>query len=720
MFSGSNNLILPHPPFCSIQVQRWVVLVCILFLPIILPIAEVKCESPEETKQKYTLVFKNNQGLSEGKLRKAAAYELEQYDTQGLRPSDIDDAAFQMTVAYQRAGYHFANVEYTIDRESHLTTVTFDITEGPKVLIDQIVFVGNHSFPDEELRHFFEDQDEGLIRSSELVFVRSAVGKALSQIRQYYISKGYLDVSISKPVIDFVENRSRATIRIFITEGVQYIIREIHIAGEQLETIAQPIAEIRESFVGKSYFRRRRVLLRSSLEDALGNKGFPRAQVSVKEDLNPRTGEVILSATVESGPQVNIGKIVVQGNLKTKASFILDRLLFEPGDQYSTDKRRRSIRALFRTGLFSRVDIRLDPRKDGAPEDLIVEVVENKFLEVYFEPGWGSYERLRFKTGFRHRNMFGAGIIINPEVAVSMKSYTTTLRFTDPWLFNTDITMDVPLYFNWREEPAYTRQDLGGGAFFSKQITTRWKVTAGYSLRTTKLSEINYEEYVEETDTNYDLGAVSAQGTFDSRNDLFFPTDGRRFFVSAEHADDGLGGSITFSRLSGGYRHFFQLAKSTVLGIRLSSGLILPDNRQEPVPIGERFFNGGASTVRSFKQSELGPKDQSGNALGGHGFNVCNIEVRQRLIGNLIGTVFFDAGNIAPNRPRLEDFHTSENILSETMEDFFNDFRYGVGMGLQYLLPLGPLRLDVGYNPSRDKDEGEEDLAFHFSIGAAF
>jgi outer membrane protein assembly factor BamA len=113
-----------------------------------------------------------------------------------------------------------------------------------------------------------------------------------------------------------------------------------------------------------------------------------------------------------------------------------------------------------------------------------------------------------------------------------------------------------------------------------------------------------------------------------------------------------LGGSINLTRMTGGIRHFFSLARYTVLGVRYTTGLILPGQGEVTLPLSERFFNGGENTVRSFKESELGPRDPSGDPVGGYGFNVFNLELRQRLIGNLIGTMFLDYGNVSPNHFR--------------------------------------------------------------------
>ncbi len=171
-------------------------------------------------------------------------------------------------------------------------------------------------------------------------------------------------------------------------------------------------------------------------------------------------------------------------------------------------------------------------------------------------------------------------------------------------------------------------------------------------------------------------------------------------------------------------RLFFGLARGTVLGARYTTGLIIPGRGEATLPLSERFFNGGENRVRSFKESELGPKDPSGDPVGGYGFNVFNLELRQRLIGNLIGTVFIDYGNVAPNRSRsergLQPYDSRSDVISDTLDDFFKDFRPGVGFGLQYLLPVGPARVDFAFNPDRRSQDDEDSFVIHFSIGTAF
>jgi len=141
-------------------------------------------------------------------------------------------------------------------------------------------------------------------------------------------------------------------------------------------------------------------------------------------------------------------------------------------------------------------------------------------------------------------------------------------------------------------------------------------------------------------------------------------------------------------------------AKSS-LAFGARAGLISPLS-SEQLPIDERFFNGGATTVRSFSELTLGPKDRVGYPIGGETFTVFNIEYTFPIWGDLYGALFVDAGNVVQE---------ASNFGVESM-------RYGVGGGLRYNLPIGAVRLDYGLNPS--PRPGEAQGAFHFAIGAAF
>jgi len=678
---------------------------------------------PAPDKQKVQrVIFRGNEALSETTLRKAAVDELTSFDQQGQRRSDVDDAAFQMELAYRKAGYALATVDYQVEQVEGKPIVTFIVNEGPRVILRRIEISGNAAFDTPKLAAFFEGEKSGQLSQGKLLFIKADIQSALSQIRDFYTIQGYSDAVVGDPHYSFSDDRTEAAVAIHIEEGTRYVIHDIRFMGEVIAAAKDSLENLRQELIGKPYFRRRNQILRSRLVEICGNLGYPRAAVEIREQQDGEAGMVVLVAEITGGPRVTISEILIRGNEKTREKFIRSRLLLKPGDQFNLELQKKSFRKLYQTGLFLKVDLRLEEQKgtDGWP--LVVAVEEAPAKELSVEPGWGSYEMLRLKAGFREKNLFGTGRIFALDATVSFKAQSVVASLSDPWFLNTDITADLPIYYSRREEPSFTRKDLGASILFSKQLTEHLSATAGYGYRMTDVSDVDPIIAIEDVPSDYDYASVKAQTTYDTRDDLFFPTRGQRSFISVEYADKYLGSEITLTRLTGGLRLFFPLAVDTVLGLRYRTGLILPGPDDFTLPITERFFNGGENTVRSFEQSELGPKDLLGDPVGGLAFNVFSLELRQRLIGNLVGSVFFDCGNVSPNQTRLgrglPPYSSRSEIMSDTFSDYFDDFRPGVGFGLQYLLPVGPARVDVAFNP--DKRPDEDSYVVHFSVGMAF
>ena len=703
----------------------WRLIRVILLMPVGIflfqhPVTAAETKPAAAEPKPYKIVFRGNQALSETALRKAAVDELTAFEQQGQRRSDVDDAAFEMELTYRNDGYAFAAVDYQIEQVAGELVVTFRLNEGPRVILRKIDISGNATIARQTLLPFFEEGKSGLFGQGKLLFIKSNIGSALSQVRDYYISQGYRDVVVGDAQYSFSDDRTQATVTVAIEEGIRYVVHDILFRGDLVPKAENKLKKSRQELIGKPYFARRRLILRSRLLEIYGHLGYPNALVDVTEQQETEPGMVVLEAEITQGPRVTITEILIQGNEKTKPKFIRNRLLLKPGDRFDLELQQKSFQQLYKTGLFSKVDLHLETQEGTDHWPLVVEVTEAPGKELYFEPGWGSYELLRLKAGFREKNLFGTGRIFGLEAIGSFKAQSLVVSLSDPWFLNTDIKADLPVYYSRREEPSFTRKDLGGSLLFSKKLTNRLTATGGYSFRMTDVSNVDPDIEDADAPTDYGYASLKAQTTYDSRNDLFFPTRGQRIFLSTEYADSFLGSDITLTRLTGGLRYFIPLAKTTVLGMRYQTGLIVPGKDKDDfnLPISERFFNGGENTVRSFKQSELGPQDTNGDPVGGLAYNVINIELRQRLIGNLTGSLFLDFGNVSPNRSR--EYDSKSDIMSDTFSQYFRDFRTGVGFGFQYQLPVGPARLDFAFNPDRDSDRDEDFFVFHFSVGMAF
>ena len=674
--------------------------------------------------RRYAFQFEGNDHISATVLRRAARAELEAFVQNAGREADLEDAVFQMEITYRGEGYAFAEVRYTRSVREDLVQAVFTIAEGPRVLIQSMEFTGRTAAPADDLAALFVPSRMIFDPSSNRPFVQSEIQAGASLVRDFYLARGYLDVNVGAPNFSFSENRTRVNITIPLSEGRLYRLTDLRFMGDLPETAAENLQALRQEMVGKAYNRGQRLVVQSRLEEIYGNLGYAEMQVALKEKRLPAPDGMLLEATIASGEQFTISDIQVRGDMKTKPDFIRRRIKLQPGDRYSLTRERESFRALYRTGLFSRVELILEDQGRPAERTLVVSVVELPSREVYIEPGWGAYELLRLKLGWREKNLWGGGRNVGIESIVSVKSRQVVASVVDPWFLNTEIIADVPLYYNYREEPSFTQEDIGVSPSFSRQMSDHISATAAYNLRNTDISDVDAATSEDiETDT-YNFASIKLQGTYDDRDDPFYPSRGKRFSFGIEQADSALGGDITFTRLTAGMRYFYSFNRETVLGLRYATGFIYPGPGETTVPISERFFNGGENSVRSFRQSELGPKDLSGDPVGGLAFNTINIELRRRLVGDLSGSLFFDLGNVAPNRSYSQGGRRPpedrSDAVSDTLDDFFNDFRPGIGVGLQYKLPIGPVRCDLAYNPDADDDRDEDEFVFHFSVGMAF
>ena len=675
--------------------------------------------------KKYTISITGNSHFSESDLLRAAATELQMFEQRKLRKADIDDAAYQMRSTYLQAGFTFAFVDYTFEKKEDFVRITFVIEEGPRVFIKELQFKGNSTEAQETLRGFFPQPSRTSRRQQQgMIYIESDIRNAVTSIRDYYRGEGFIDVNVKSPELDFTDDRTGVTITMEILEGVQYFIHEVELSGDIIDELSLELETIKNEFMGKPYYVRRELLLRSSLEETYDAIGYAEAEFEIEMLKLEESGNVKLKAAVTSNEIIWIDEIIVSGNASTRESFILNRLQLKPGDIYTNAKRRKSFRKLFDSGIFSRITIELAPSGQDGKRNLEVIVEEFHTREYYFEPGWGSYERLRLRAGAFEKNLFGTGRNGRLDGLISTKGETFTVSYTDPWLLETDIRMNVPLSYERREEPSYSSEEVGLSVLFSKKLSRKLSLTTGYEYKMTRLYSLADDSPLPKGEDDYNKGTIGVQATWDTRDDIFYPAAGLRIFSGFDISLPALGSDLEFSRITLGCRYFIELPQEYIIGLRATSGLIVPIRDQYYIPISERFFNGGSSTVRSYKHSELGPKDENNEPLGGLGYNVFSVELRKRFYKNFAATLYVDAGNVSPNRSLLESgfepYDSRSELFDDTLNDFFSEFKFGVGVGLQYLLPVGPIRVDVAYNPDPEEIWNEDSWVFHFSLGMAF
>lgn len=655
--------------------------------------------------------YTGNTFFDDDDLDRVIARFFQDFASTRFKKSAVDDAAFDIERRYVASGFPSAKIRYRyVERGGERPLAAFQINEGPRARLGAVRFEGNTAMRDKELAPFFAPRASGLLEDSEGWFVEAGVRASLDEVVLAYRSRGYLDARATLAGVDFDASRTVADVRVTIREGVPYRLVSVDVTGGDPRVDAKKIDSISRAYLNKPYYERLSSEIQGRYEELYAGAGFADVTVErTRREANP-DGTVALAYAIRAGPLVTVGPITIGGNVRTRSAFVRSRLQLREGRTYSREEERASFGSLFKSGVFDRVSIRVPPAPDEDPKaesvvrPLQVDVVEARALEVFLEPGWGSYEEFRVSAGARHKNLFGTGRILDLHGTVGAISQSGSLSLIDPWLFAKDVVAEVTLFGTRRKEPSFLRTEAGIGTSLTRRFSPTVEGLVGYRFRRSDAKDVQVldNEALDALD-NVDISEVQGSVAYDTRDNVFQPTRGTFAKLSLEYGGAAVGSELDFARLRAQYAGFLSLNAATVLGWSARTGVVEPLAGTDSIPLQERFFNGGENSVRSFRESELGPKDDSGEPLGGEAFTTFSVELRRRLKGRFEGALFWDTGNLVP---RHEDYFE------------FNGYKQAFGVGVRYALPVGPIRLDAALNP--DPGDFESRWTVHVSLGMAF
>jgi len=660
-------------------------------------------EREEKKKAKSTeLEIRGATAFKEDELRTVLKEQIATIHDFGLTAARADDAAFFLELFYRKHGYARVDVHYRIESGSRLV---LEITEGPQVILSAINFSGNIHVPAETLFQYAvgPTRERYSRLQRELPFVASDVQEGADLVHRYYISEGYLDAVVDPPQYHFAADGARAEVTIPVHEGRQYFFGDLifhgqtiydaeTLRGQMLDLLSQPYTDHRVDDISRrlqAYYKAR---------------GYYAVKVEVVgEPERAAAGHVPVIITLSPGPVYKFDGVTVTGLRRLRPSYVRNRFASLEGKNYSPDILDEKFRELMRTGLFNVLQINPEPVGDDYLR-LDISAEEAKAKEFGFSIGYGTYVGAIFGVSFADRNLFGYGRPLVTSIEISERGYKGEILWDDPHFFESDVELKARLSAFTFDFEGYSKFEIGSRTEFSYSFTKKYKVGVFASERRVEIvsSDIK-DKFI--GDTKYFVSSIGLFHTLDLRDSPVVPTRGFVFDQTLELASNAIGSEIELFRTTARASYFIPLGK-TLLELGARSGLVRPLTESasdiNAIPIDERFFNGGSTTVRSFGERDLGPHDHRGHPLGGEFYTIFNVEYTFPLYGELQGAVFVDAGNLLPDADNPG----------------FNDMRYGIGAGLRYKLPIGPIRLDYGVNP--DPHEHEDFGAFHFSFGFAF
>lgn len=643
--------------------------------------------------------FEGNYAVTTEDLREKAAMRV------GVlyNPMEVQRAQEAIRQKYEDEGYFGAVIAPRTERspEGDLRVV-FRIEEGAKTYIDRIVIEGNQALTAGQIKDAMATKERYLWILPFSTVQRRVFEDDAERILALYADHGYIQARVESQEIAPDVQRGKVTLRVRIVEGTQFRTGSVVIRGNQV----LPTDELRRLVRLREGEVFNRGALRASVRtilDRYAEMGRARADVSPETRNDVENRRVDVAITIAEGGEVYVERINITGNVKSSEKVLRRELRIAEGDLFVPQKLVRSRQRMFNLGYFEEVNVATDP--GSTPDRVVINIEVKERATGVFSIGAGySSTAGPFATlDVRQRNLFGLGYEGFLRVTLGTKSRLGLLGFTDPYFLDTRLRAGFDIY---NRDTAYDNFDenrFGGDLRASYPVTEYLSLSGTYRLEDVEIDNVPPDDpyLVSQSGTfrNSELDLVLA---YDTRDNIFEPNRGTRTAVDLAFA--GLGGDTQFYRVvidSGWYLPTPITLPSgpVVVGMRAMGGIVRGWGGKE-VPVYERFFLGGPTTLRGFEARSVGTKSAAGNTIGGTSEVLFQAEVLIPIIARFRVAFFFDAGNAWDN----------------SAESF--DLRYDIGAGIRLFSPLGPLRLDYGYNLNRRS--GEKMGAVQFTVGSPF
>lgn len=608
------------------------------------------------------------------------------------------------------------DVETSMDETTNKAKLHFIIEEGYRIRIQRINVEGNEAFPDKKILRVIKTRAKTLLNSG---YVKEEVlEEDVERIKSFYEQHGFIDATAAHSTKDL--KKGFIQLNISIEEGRKYSVGNITISGNKIVSVQEILDIMKETKEGGVFSREKLSVDIANIRTLYFDKGYIFADVKESTSLDPETGNVEVRLDIAEGEIAYLRKIKIQGNTHTRDIVIRRELKIYPGEAFDGSKLRRSKERLNNLGYFEEISYDIEDTDTPREKDLVVQVKEAKTGTFSFGGGFSTVDKLVGFVEIQQRNFdftnwptfTGGGQQLQLRFETGSTKNNLELSFTEPWIFDHPVSGGFDLYRaeTTREADigyAYDEKRLGGDIRFGKQFSDYLSGTVAYrneEVTIGNLAEGLSADIISEEGTNR-VSSLGASLTRDSTDSAIVPTRGNILSGGLDIAGGVLGGDKDFFRLQGRESRYIPLKFNSVLELRLRAGIIDTYGDSEKVPIFERFFAGGAKTIRGYEERGVGPLDSNTNdPIGGESLLVGNIEYTVPLIDFIKLAGFFDAGNVWS---QVDDFASG-------------NYKSGTGVGLRIKTPIGPVNLDYGYPLNDEPGQEGRSGKFYFSVSRGF
>lgn len=673
-----------------------------------------------DTGKRLDIAFEGNESIQSGVLIKEAPF----FEINEFSDELVEETTARIIALYHKYGHPFAQVAPVISMSGDQISLKFFIFEGDRYSIGSVTFE-NVTISQEKLRGV-------LVSRAGQYYDPDVIEADTDTIIEFYRALGYLYMEIQEP--DIKMTGDRVDIIFSLKEGPRVMLAAVPVkcmsqapSVPKAEAGADAYLECRmpaKDIYGAISLKegdpynevdiseaKRRVL------ELYGKHGFLEAALFTDSEI-AGTSATVRFRVVE-GQTTFFGKSLIIGNRQTRQRVIERELLHREGSPVDNSLFLAERQRLYRLGLFSDIETGLsesypapagEKGGEGTFRDVIYRVKEANAGAVEFGLGYGEYERARGFFDISYKNLFGMNRQVAFRTELSTLEQRYILSYYEPWFTARDLIFKALVLYENKEEVNIDTREIRYGlrrnsvsAGIEKKVSDRLKLEVYYDFSVVKTADVMPDIVL----SKEDLGTIIISGLrpgliYDTRDNPFEPTKGLLVGMSFKVASSVLFSQTDFTKLTAYVNKYQGITRGLVFAASLRAGLANGFGGTRELPIVERFFLGGRTTVRGYEQDTLGPKGKDGTPTGGNAFAMANLELRAN-IGRGWGLVAFtDAGNVWRKADSIEAAH----------------LKYTTGLGLRYNTPVGPFRVDYGYKLNREQDESKAEL--HFSLGHAF
>lgn len=660
------------------------------------------------------LSYQGRKHLGKGAITQAMTLKLKDPFNELKLQSDLD----RIKNKYAEKGYINAKITYELERDEKLNIVNVKliIDEGTRVRVEQVDFYveGETEIPVEKIAKRASNRPDKVFKPQNLQ--RDWVKMML-----YGRNKGYSEFTLSEPQVTYEEDNTKAVISYNLTEGPQVDFGSVSFEGNSVFTPEELEKQVffRE---GHRYNQKNFDDTIAALQEQYADRGYLQAQVLPVKNITD--GKLNLTFDISEGHIFYVDHVDVTGYQHTKKYVFTRELTIHPGDLYDNAKIKRSQTRILNLGFINDVQIDLQPTADPNKVDLGFNVVEGRPGMFTAGLAMSSMDGLYGEVSVNHLNLFGRAQRLSLRTLFGKEILDYTVSWYTPWLYDKPTSLGIDLFNTRRyrsfatENRAYTEKRIGGrlkvGPRFNDDI---YQLSLGYSFEHIDIYDVdsqfvcqpgqNPAECIDKGTT--DLSTISTDFAIDTRDNMWDPTTGWRNSIGLALAGGPIGADLdlwylnarsifnyTVLNIGGNYPIVFVLSNKV--------GSVRPYGRTDEVPPYEKFFLGGADTIRGYERAgEIGPK------YGGTTYYVMNAELRFPIARegrrNMAQFAFFyDMGN------SWDCFDDLDFSLGPDQKQF----KAGVGVGLRFTTPSLPIRIDWGYGLNHAP--GEDRSHFYFNI----